>query len=859
MARTFKIVKGNEEVNLINTAATGIIISRGGGGRNRIRPSLTFTSSSLTDGAKLRAKNYPIVAETYTINFKGGTHDGFFTILQTLQRILLDADDHQLTNWQQSPVYITQQTSDETNSRHSTIIAWDSQALRDLFDFPFEGGGSDIDEAQITIFREPFWRGTAPGTLSSKEPIKAPDFPYFDVETISGSGAIDYTAAAAQAGDWGVAFTLAAAADTAFGIIKDPNNLAEFSIQFEINSDDLTMANGDEFRILRTVGSGTSATTFIVVMEENTGVRRIKATLNDDAPAATSTSFYNLPSGKSTVLVEWKASTGPGNDDGELRLSIDASLKETLSSVDNDTYDVDTIQIGAVLNVDAGTSGDLYMDTIQYDDASPFSAAFRTEDFEVTEQHVSNFRHTNTISHIFMEDSGTGFSANLFQEPSFPYFEVSGSTPAANDAAYFGGASPHFVVALNIITAAVVTAATFVLEYWNGSAWTAFAGNSPSLNSLLTGETGVGVVRFDGASDWVANLVNGQTKFWFRIRITGVTSWTSSPVQGDQIVYTPNDTYYELNNVQVHGDKQALLLERLRDYGSENDISFVGMGMKTRGLTNFTGRLNFGGQNPTFWAETYDTDTTQTADPTAPGGNNATCDFATDQTLIQRSGINITGAGSGAASADFEGTYRIYLRAKQLNGSAGDVSIKLNIARGVIIQGETIPMKQADEDIELVDLGTFTIYNTGVLGDEIEVDQLLEFRLFASSSNGTTPDLELHDLVLIPMDEDAINTFTAIASQDMSVGQGYAIDSGILREESVNFAIVDLSDQTINVRGEIQSRGALPRMKPRKQTRVYFIFGKTNSTTNVLESTQSLGAGAELFLHEIWLTGRGLD
>lgn len=859
MARTFKIVKGSDEVDLINTAATGIILSRGGGGRNVIRPNLTFVSSSLTDGASLRAKNYPIVVETYTINFKGSSHDNFFTTLHALQRILLDADDHQTTSWQQTPVYINQQTTNETNARFSKIIAWDSQRLRDLFDFPFEGGGSVVDEAEITIVREPWWRGTIPGTLSNKEPIKAPDFPYFDNETITGDGEINITAIAAQSGDWGVAFTVVTP-DTAFGIIKDPNNLTEFSIQFEINTDDLTMSSGDSFRIFRASGSGASPTNFILELDDNAGARRIKATLNDDAPSSTSTAFHVLPSGKSTILIEWKASTGPGNDNGELRLSIDADLKETISSVDNDSYDVDLFEIGELTGVDAGTRGDFYIDTIEYDNASPFSSAFRTIDFEITEQHVSNFRHTNTISHIFMEDNSLGaFSANLINEPSFPYFEVSGSTPAANDAVYFGGASPHFAAAINIKTAGDNTGVAFVLEYWNG-AWTIFAGNSPSLNSLLTGETGIGIIRFDGASDWQTVAVNGETKYWFRNRITAVSSWTTSPVQGKQIVYTPNDTYYELNNVQVHGERPSLMLERLRNHGSEDGPSFINMGMKTRGLTNFTSRLNFGGQNPTLWSEAYLTDTSQTSDPTAPGGNNATCDFATDQTLAVRANVSISGTGSGAVVADFEGLYRIYLRAKQLNGEAGDVSVRLSIARGTGVTGEIIQMKQTDEDIELVDLGTFPIYNSRILGDELESDQLLSFNLAASSSNGSTPDLELHDYVLIPIDEKSMTRFGVGGAKEMGVGEGYSVDSGILREESDLFTIVIPSEaREINVQGSVQSRGALPRMKPRRQTRIYFVFGKTNSTTNVIESTQSLGAGAELFLHELWLTGRGLD
>ncbi len=852
MPRTFKIVKGSDEVDLIDTGDTGIIFSRGGAGRNSIRPNLIFTSSSLTDGAALRAKNYPIVGETYILNLKGDTHDGTIATLQALERILLDADDHQLTNWQQSPVYLKQQTTGETNARNSLIIAWQSQRLQDLFNFPFEGD-SDLDEIDIFIAREPFWRGTAPGVLSSLEPIKAPDFPYFDIETTSGTGALDITAAAAQNGDWGAAFTIAAAADTAFGTIKDPNNMTEFSIKFNFNQGTTVMSDGDLFSLVVVEGSGTNTITFVINYRQTAGVRLVRVAYGLDDGSTAATGNYAVASGEVEIKVEWKASTGPGNDDGELILSVGGDVKETVSSLDTDTYDVDLFKIGAVAGVDAGTSGDFYCDDILYDDASPFSAAFRTEDFEVTEQFVSNFRQSTALTHIFIEDNGTGFSANLLNEPIFTYFEFGGSTVAANDAIYFGADEPFWKVALNFKVAGSGTTLTLGLFYWSGAAFTSIPDGVRGA-PFLDGYTGPTELSFNGASDWAKTVINGQNKFWLKLNVNGATA-ADPPEQGDQIVYLPQDTYYELNATQVHGDIHALSLHRIRNYAdTRSDWSFIALGMKGRGLANFKSRLNFGNDEPGITALSA-TDSAKAADPTAVTGDNITCTFATNQTNIVRGTIVINDA---AIENDFEGVYRIYLRAQQVNGSAGDVSVQLKVSRVALITGEIIPMKQVANDIELLDMGTFSLLDLGVRPGESEVALQLEFQLFASSANGTTPDLVLHDLALLPIDEMAF--ITSVKESSLFVGDpfGVQIDSGLQRIGSNNFKFFT-TDDTLGPIARWASRGSLPEIEPRRQSRIYFIFGALNTTTNVIESPNGIGGSVQIYLHEQWIGPRGAD
>jgi len=419
---------------------------------------------------------------------------------------------------------------------------------------------------------------------------------------------------------------------------------------------------------------------------------------------------------------------------------------------------------------------------------------------------------------------------------------------------------PFFHVVLNIGVAGLVTGLSIQPEYSTSTGWTSF--EEGVRDSHFTGFLGHTPINFEGASDWATKTVNGvASKFWIRLRIIAVTTWTTSAEQTSEVVYTPNDSYFEYNESQIHGDVNALALLRLYNYAVVVDQGFewVTLGTKSRGLDNFTSRLNAGGDNPTTWTENYSTDTSQTADNTAPGGNNATCTFATNQTLIERVNIQVSDA---AIESDFEGTYRIYLRAKQVGGSAGDVSVQLHLTRAVTFFGETIKMKSVDQDPEIIDLGEFSISNGGVLGDEIERALALTFRILAKSDNGTTPNLEIHDLILIPVDETSMSVASSERTdQEIITARGIQIDAGILRDGSNQFiwgtSGITADTFTPTLLSEWETRGTLPVLEPIRKTRAYFLVGYINS--DVFQSSVGQNFASQLRLHEQWISLRGSD
>lgn len=66
--------------------------------------------------------------------------------------------------------------------------------------------------------------------------------------------------------------------------------------------------------------------------------------------------------GQHRMTIEWHAATGPGANNGSLRLYKGGSLKGQITGIDNDTLQVDFVQMGAFGGIDATTSGEMHFD-----------------------------------------------------------------------------------------------------------------------------------------------------------------------------------------------------------------------------------------------------------------------------------------------------------------------------------------------------------------------------------------------------------------------------------------------------------------------------------------------------------------
>ncbi len=405
-----------------------------------------------------------------------------------------------------------------------------------------------------------------------------------------------------------------------------------------------------------------------------------------------------------------------------------------------------------------------------------------------SEQFISNFRHDNALTHILnYDDSLTAFSSNLIASPSFNYFEVSGSTPAVDDIVYFGSTDGEFFN-VTINTAAITTGVSFDLEYYNGSTWAA-GGSSQYLLFQSSAPAGQYVIVANGLSSWAATSIDGVSAHWIRIKATVVGS-PSTITQTGQVIYSVEDNYISVPNTSIDGDVDAIGFIRYNTRVTPSQgVMWAIFGIKSRGLTTFTGRLNFGGQNPANWSEAYGTDTSQTADVTAPGGNMAECSFATDQTLVKRANIVTS---TSAIEVDFEGEYQVFLRCEQVGGAIGDVTVKLRTSHVQDVDSIDVALKTfssgAGEDgPEVVNLGKIRILSSGLFYSET-IQATLDLQIFAKTKSVAYSDelqgiqsanLQAHwplaDTGSTADDESGNNydgTHTAVTSGATGIGDG---------------------------------------------------------------------------------------
>ena len=102
------------------------------------------------------------------------------------------------------------------------------------------------------------------------------------------------------------------------------------------------------------------------------------------------------------------------------------------------------------------------------------------------------------------------------------------TTPAVNDAYYFGSDEPFLDLRINVgQNGAGVW--TIVWEYYNGASWASIPDVADGTSGFRAG-TGNKEVTFSPPTDWATTTVSGINAFWVRARVSAYTSITTQPL-----------------------------------------------------------------------------------------------------------------------------------------------------------------------------------------------------------------------------------------------------------------------------------------------------------------------------------------
>lgn len=109
------------------------------------------------------------------------------------------------------------------------------------------------------------------------------------------------------------------------------------------------------------------------------------------------------------------------------------------------------------------------------------------------------------------------------------------ATGVVNDAIYFGADFPFSKIGIGGVTVAGAwVSVTFTYEYWNGASWSALTLGASPLDGLNFGSSSPSYAGWTLPTDWAATSVGDSGtgnvyKYWMRVRISAVNTWTTSP------------------------------------------------------------------------------------------------------------------------------------------------------------------------------------------------------------------------------------------------------------------------------------------------------------------------------------------
>ncbi|MCJ7831521.1 MAG: hypothetical protein MUP86_03260 [Dehalococcoidia bacterium] len=463
--------------------------------------------------------------------------------------------------------------------------------------------------------------------------------------------------------------------------------------------------------------------------------------------------------------------------------------------------------------------------------------------------YVANHRDTAVLTHIYNYDALPAWSGNLVASTSIPIWSVAAAMPAVGDIIYFGNDEatdrPFHHVAIPITTIGNYNC-DVEMEYYNG-AWVALPNDTKM--TILPGcvINGAGSTIFKVATTWLINVghltdwtavaVNGVTGYWIRARLHAVTAFAVAPVTSATVViYVPKTPEVRIPVTAFPNGDTFPVIRMLMHHpaGGDDDEGFpntsrIIVGLKSRNLTNFVSHLNWANAgNPGAWTSaTAHADATQVADPACPMGQAVNVSFATDASLTAR--WTLTGDD---VLDDWAGTYRVFLRCRQVAGAVGEVSVALTVrllALSNYNPGLRMPTKALatfDSGLEVVDFGVLTLpFLPLAQADVTLLGADLIFQVLASR-NAAAATLRIADLILIPIDEwsaqyDDPLTDTQYGSSALRGYSALDVDGGVIRPRVQKW----YSHLGTMVPTETwRNGGAWPKIPPATAARLYFLM-----------------------------------
>ena len=182
------------------------------------------------------------------------------------------------------------------------------------------------------------------------------------------ANSLDVNATAALEGNFGLEINHDGSTNLAYVETDSPDGESIYRAQFMIHPEASFVMDGPNNHALLLARQDSPATSpfRLVLGRFRDGRQFIRAFFNQDNGNFRFLGGMIIGVGSTTtVMIEWSAATSNGANDGVMRMYKNGNLLQQRSDIDNDTYVVDRVRLGAAAWVDASTVGSVYLDSFE--------------------------------------------------------------------------------------------------------------------------------------------------------------------------------------------------------------------------------------------------------------------------------------------------------------------------------------------------------------------------------------------------------------------------------------------------------------------------------------------------------------
>lgn len=374
--------------------------------------------------------------------------------------------------------------------------------------------------------------------------------------------------------------------------------------------------------------------------------------------------------------------------------------------------------------------------------------------------YAANKFSFSNITHVFHY---TGSAYTNLQFGTEPPYELLGSAAAVNKAVYFGSKTNDTNVPGGPFSSLVFDISrgarniTVVWEYWNGSTWTTLTAQD---NTDQFRNEGVHSVVWSVPTGWATTSVNSITGYWIRARISAVSSGSQTPIHANRFIYTVLLPYVEVAADQVKGDVPALARVKWTNRSSIGiERSVCGLRSLNKG-SNFNAFINISDTQAPFGitiAKGSEAGVAWQDDKQAPTGRSLSVSYSSAGDLNAWKDL-ATITLSTTIARDYYGSFKAFLRCYYNNALAQAWNLRLQVRIGSggakyttqTIYPSTLAQYEALDFKQLMITNKQVASMVGNLSDQLQL-------VVQGYNTSTSKQLVLYDLILIPVDEWAID------------------------------------------------------------------------------------------------------